>query len=58
MDLPTFKKYLRRKAIFRLLVVGLEWVETVKGENNWRLGLYESWLIVVKGWAGGTGLMR
>ena len=42
MNLPTFKTYLRRKAKLQLLVLGPEWVDTVKGESDWRLGLYES----------------
>lgn len=47
MDIPTFKQYLRTEAELRLAILGPDWEDWVKGESDWRLNLYKSWLDVV-----------
>jgi len=44
MDLPTFDKYLRREAEFRLAILGRDWEDWVRGETDWRYNLYKDWL--------------
>ena len=48
MDIPTFKQYLRREADLRLMILGPDWEDWVKGESDWRLDLYKKWLNVVE----------
>lgn len=48
MDIPTFKQYLRREADLRLMILGPDWEDWVKGESDWRLNLYRKWLNVVE----------
>jgi len=48
MDVPTFKQYLRREADLRLMILGPDWEDWVKGESDWRLNLYSKWLNVVE----------
>jgi len=48
MDMPTFKQYLRREAELRLLILGPDWEDWVKGEGDWRLNLYQGWLSIVE----------
>ena len=48
MDIPTFKQYLRREADLRLMILGPDWEDWVKGESDWRLDLYGKWLNVVE----------
>ncbi len=52
MDIPTFKQYLRREADFRLMVLGPDWEDWVKGESDWRLDLYKKWLGFVENGVG------
>lgn len=47
MDIPTFKQYLRTEAELRLAILGPDWEDWVKGESDWRLNLYKSWLELV-----------
>jgi len=48
MDVPTFKQYLRREADLRLMILGEDWEDWVKGESEWRLNLYKKWMDVVQ----------
>jgi len=52
MDIPTFKQYLRREADLRLMIIGPDWEDWVKGESDWRLKLYKNWLDVVENGVG------
>jgi hypothetical protein len=52
MDIPTFKQYLRREADLRLMIIGPDWEDWVKGESDWRLNLYKKWLNVVENGVG------
>jgi len=52
MDIPTFKQYLRREADLRLMIIGPDWEDWVKGESDWRLNLYKQWLNVVENGVG------
>jgi len=52
MDLPTFKKYLRKEAKLRLSILGSDWKDWVQGESDWRYQLYKSWLEVLDGGIG------
>lgn len=53
MDLETFKSKLRKEAELRLIILGPDWEELVKGESNWRLNLYKKWLMLVDEGIGG-----
>ena len=48
MDVETFKRKLRKEAELRLLILGPDWEEWVKGESDWRLNLYKKWLLIVE----------
>jgi hypothetical protein len=52
MDLPTFKKYLRKEAQMRLSILGSDWRDWVRGESDWRYQLYKTWLEVLDGGIG------
>ena len=43
-DLPTFRRLLRDETNLRINVLGRDWRDTIEQENDWRLGLYTSWL--------------
>jgi hypothetical protein len=43
-DVDSFRDMLRNEARIRLLILGDDFVDSVKQESDWRLNLYKNWL--------------
>lgn len=44
VDISTFRDLLRRESEMRVSILGEDWTDEIKDENNWRLDLYKKWL--------------
>eukprot|EP00535_Pseudo-nitzschia_heimii_P006498 CAMPEP_0197175446 /NCGR_PEP_ID=MMETSP1423-20130617/1661_1 /TAXON_ID=476441 /ORGANISM="Pseudo-nitzschia heimii, Strain UNC1101" /LENGTH=738 /DNA_ID=CAMNT_0042624609 /DNA_START=146 /DNA_END=2362 /DNA_ORIENTATION=+ len=44
VNMDTFRDLLQKEADFRLNILGDDWSDIIGEENDWRTGLYKSWL--------------
>ena len=44
VNMDTFRDLLQKEADFRLNILGDDWSDIIDEENDWRTGLYRSWL--------------
>ena len=56
--LPTFKQFLRQESELRLMILGPKFSDVIRDEANWRLKLYEKWLLMLEDGIGNDDTFR